>query len=127
MSFHELVGMVGGIVGVIGGTVGIVTAIRSHRREAWKDIEEQNDFNFLAAFMQKQIDVGGFAGQIMTELEIGSKIWQRAERMVEKGILERGPQGCGYRIRGFEDLKRAPFKRMAEKKGQEIEVDRRRN
>ena len=91
----------GGIVGLIGGTVGIVTSVRSNRREEWKAIEEQNDFSFLASFMQKQMEVGNFAGQIFTEIEIDSKLWQRAEKLVERRILERGPNGPGYRIAGF--------------------------
>jgi hypothetical protein len=126
MTFEALMGMVGGAVGIIGGTVGIITAIRTKRREDWKEIEEQNDYSFLASFMQKQLDVGPRAGQIFTELDIGSAMWKRAEKMVERGILERGPQGRGYRIRGFESLKAAPFRREPEKKLPEIDIDRRR-
>lgn len=100
-----LVGICGGVIGAIGGTVGVVTAIRSTRRETQRDNDEQNDFSFLAAFMQKQLEVGRLAGQIFTEIEIGSKEWQRAEKLVERGILDRGPSGRGYRLRGFEQKK----------------------
>lgn len=111
-----LVAIGGGLIGAVGGTVGIVTAIRSSRREALREIEEQNEFSFLAAFMQTQLQVGERAGQIYTELDIGSPTWQRAEKMVQRGILERGPNGRGYRICGFENLQARPFK-TEEKKG----------
>lgn len=125
MSVETVVAVVGGIIGAIGGTVGILTAIRSNRRELQREIDEENDFSFLAALMETQLKVGGYAGQIMTEEEIGSVMWKRAEKMVERGVLARGPQGRGYRIRGFEDIKRKPFVRQPEKVAPEIEIDRR--
>jgi hypothetical protein len=102
-TLSTITAIVGGVIGAIGGTVGIVTSIRSSRRETDREIEEQNNFSFLAAFMQKQVEVGGHAGRIfISDMEIGSKEWERAEKLVERGILERGgPGGLGYRVRGF--------------------------
>lgn len=80
----------------------IVNSIRSNRKEKWKEIEEQNDFSFLAAFMQTQLEVVPIARQIhLTDIQVGSKEWQRAERLVERGVLKRGPKGRGYRISGL--------------------------
>ena len=98
---NTVVAIGGGLIGAIGGIVGIVTAVRSSRKENLKEIEEQNDFSFLAAFMQTQMGVGPHVGQIFTAFEIGSKEWQRAEKMVERGILKRGPNGHGYHLPGF--------------------------
>jgi len=122
----SVIGIGGGIIGAIGGAVGIIATIRTNNREAKKEIEEQNDYSFLAAFMQKQVEVGGHVGQIFSELEIGSDMWRRAEKMVERGILERGPNGRGYRIRGFETLKAVPSRREKNKTVSAIETDRRR-
>jgi hypothetical protein len=119
------VGIGGGAIGAVGGVVSIVTAIRAGRREKWKEIEEQNDFSFLAAFMQKQYDVAERAGQIFVEIPVGSKEWQRAEKLVERKILERGPSGRGYRIVGFEDLKAKPFQRSPAKSAKEVIIERR--
>jgi hypothetical protein len=121
---QTIVAVGGGIIGAVGGTIGIVTTARSNRRELQREIDEENDFNFLAAFMQKQLEVSGHAGQIFTELDIGSLMWKRAEKMIERGVLERGPQGRGYRIRGFEGRRATSFRRQ-EKKAPEIEGDRR--
>lgn len=102
-----VIGIIGGLIGAIGGTVGIVAGIRSFRRETWRKIEEQNDYNFLAAFMKTQLEVGNRMGQICLDsiqIEPESTEWQRAERLVERGILERGPNGRGYRLKGFYQL-----------------------
>jgi hypothetical protein len=101
----DIIAICGGVIGAVGGTVGIVTSIRSSRREEQKEIDENNDYGFLASFMAKQLEVGRIAGQIFIELEIGSTEWRRAEKMVERGILERGLAGRGYRLRGFFDAK----------------------
>lgn len=120
---QTIVALGGGCIGAVGGTVSIVRAIRSNRRELQKVIDEENDFNFLAAFMQKQLEVSRHAGQIFTELDIGSAMWKRAEKMIERGVLERGPQGRGYRIRGFESTK-ATARGQAEKSAPVMDYDR---
>jgi hypothetical protein len=96
-----VVGIAGGILGLIGGSVGIYTSVRSNRREEWRTIEVQNDFSLLAAFMQEQRRVGDRVGPIIIDPEIGTTEWQRAEKLVERGILARGQKGRGYRIAGF--------------------------
>ena len=102
-----LIAIGGGIIGAVGGTIGIVTSIRRDRREEWRQIEEDNDFSFLAAFMQKQMELGTRSGQVVIDqIEPGSSTWRRAEKLVERGVLERGPHGHGYRIRGFYEQKK---------------------
>src|SRR5262245_31406470 len=88
--------------------VALIVAVRSERRETAKKLDEENDFAFLAAFMEKQLEVGDYAGQIfVTDIEVGSETWKRAEKLAERGVLKRGLGGRGYRIAGFEDLKPA--------------------
>ena len=124
-----IIAVVGGVIGAVGGTLGIVTSIRSERRHDQLKIDEQNDFAFLASLMQTQLRVGGFAGRIISEIEteeIGSEHWKRCEKMVERGILERGPKGRGYTIRGFEGLKPEPRKTFEPPSPPPIEIDRNR-
>jgi hypothetical protein len=120
-----VIGIVSGIVGgVIGGAVAIYTSIRSGRREEWKKIEEDNDFAFFKPFLQTQIDKGHRVGRIRIEVDTHSPEWRSAERLLERGFLERGPEGRGYLIRGFENVKAKPFEAQPEKRGREIVVDR---
>ena len=99
---QAIIAIGGGSIGAVGGIIGILSSIRRDRREKWKQIEENNDFNFLAAFMQKQIEVGTKVGRIVIDQsEPGSSAWKRAEKLVERGVLERGPHGHGYCIRDF--------------------------
>lgn len=125
MSIETVVAVVGGIIGIIGGTVGAVTAIRSQRREEWKKIEEENDFAFFKPFLQTQIDKAQRVGRIRIDVDTHSPEWRSAERLLERGFLERGPEGRGYLIRGFENVKAKPYETQPEKRGAEIEVDRR--
>lgn len=111
-----VIGIARGLIGAISGTVSIVATIRANGRETDREIEEQNNFSFLASFMQT-LEVGGRVGTIFNSgIEIGSDSWRRAEKLVERGILERGgPNGLGYRVRGFYDSDpRTPSQSMAE-------------
>lgn len=123
-SISKIVGLGGGLIGAIGGLIGIITAVKSQRREKWKEIEQDNDYSFLAAFMTKQVKVGEHAGSIAVHMEIGTDEWKRAEKLVERNILVREPINearrvvtgdqsknvMGYRLRGLYEDKKKPVK-----------------
>lgn len=48
------VSLTGGMIEAIGGTLGIITTVRARRKETDARLEDENNFNMLAAFMAKQ-------------------------------------------------------------------------
>jgi hypothetical protein len=118
-----------GSIGAITGIMSLVMTIKASRREDWKQIREDNDLAFLASLIQAQLKVGHFAGRILSEMkaeDVGSEHWKSCERLLERGFLERGPNGKGYTIKGFEDMKAEPRKKWEPLAPPPIDIDRRR-
>ncbi|HEX8069368.1 MAG TPA: hypothetical protein VF546_05425 [Pyrinomonadaceae bacterium] len=84
------------VIGVVGGALGSILSLynffHARRKEAAARLDEENDLSLLAAVMTAQRKVQG----MVLEPEIGSDEWKRAEGLVRKGVLMRGPGGRGY-------------------------------
>lgn len=82
--------------GAIGTLLGIYNFLHARMKEREAKMEEENDFNLLAAVMDAHMNQQG----VLVTPVISSPEWKQAERLVRKGLLARGPSGRSYCIPG---------------------------
>lgn len=88
-------------IGSIGAVLSVYNLIIARRKEAAAKIEEEANFAMVAAFMSKpKIANAKDVESRIAVFEVGSAEWKRAEKLVERGVLERAPQGRGYCLAG---------------------------
>jgi hypothetical protein len=96
MDVDFLFKITGGVGGIIGTLLGFYNLIIARRKETDAKLEEENNLSMLAAVMKAQMQTNG----LLLTPEIGSGEWRRAEKLVHRGILSRGPKGRGYCVPG---------------------------
>jgi hypothetical protein len=83
----KFIGLIGGIVGIIGGILGIMSLISGRKREKQIRQEEDDMWNLHVVLVDH---LKGGSGKVWNP-KIGSDEHKLAEKMVEKGLLERAP------------------------------------
>lgn len=78
------------LLGIIGATLGIISwiRIRKEEKEMWETL-------FIIHELVEKSKV-----LRVIEPEMGSELHKKLEKMVKKGVLERGPMGKGYTLPG---------------------------
>jgi hypothetical protein len=87
----KILGAAGGIIGTV---LGIYNFRHARRKERSERESEENDWQMLLEFRAQMKKTGGNA---LTPAE-GSDLHRWAERMVKKGLLERGLGGVYYTL-----------------------------